>query len=63
MTKRSDRPFGRKYSGGASKPFWARVKRLQKTDAHRELYSLGCALQDLEERVLRALEGAEAGDR
>lgn len=48
----------RHYSGSTSEWFWERVKAL---DASRqdEVYSLGCALQDLESRTMAALENAE----
>jgi hypothetical protein len=54
-----DRPQARHYSGDGSHWFWDRVKQLPDT-SHREVYSLGCALQDLENRAMRALENAEA---
>ena len=46
------------YSGDASEKFWARVNALE-GEEHAVLYSLGCVLQDLEERVLRQLANAE----
>lgn len=53
MTK----PFEQQYSGDASREFWRTVNSLP--DAKQgELYSLGCALQDLEGRVITALNNA-----
>jgi hypothetical protein len=55
-------PLGNRYSGPKSKAFWARVKKIPysgQNTCHGEVYSLGCALQDLEERVLSALQRAE----
>ncbi len=49
-----------RYYGKESEHFWATVNALKKKD-HGELYSLGCALQDLEHRVLVALENAKNG--
>lgn len=43
------------YSGNASKPFWGIVHSLKKDADRQELYSLGVALQNHEEHVLRAL--------
>ena len=48
------------YSGEGSKQFWKRVdnKKLSLEDRNY-LYTLGCILQDVESRVLRALTEAE----
>ena len=43
------------YSGNASKPFWGIVHSLKNDADRQELYSLGVALQNHEEHVLRAL--------
>jgi len=51
-----------KYSGPGSRTFWARVNAIPysgQPTSHLVVYSLGCALQDLEERVLSALHRAE----
>ena len=51
-----------RYSGALSKEFWKRVNsipRCGQATSHGEIYSLGCALQDLEGRVLSALQRAE----
>ena len=50
--------LGRRYSGLLSRKFWARVNRLP-ADEQQATYVMGCMLQDLEERVLRYLTGAE----
>lgn len=47
------------YSGNGSKQFWLRVNSLKKDTDREVLYSLGCALQDLEDRVLNQLQNAE----
>jgi hypothetical protein len=52
------RKIRRKYSGPGSLWFWNRVKKLP-DESHDEVYALGCALQDLEERVLNSLAQAE----
>lgn len=52
---------GAKYSGKESEKFWKRlanVRRRNKVTAAM-LYEVACALQDIEYRVLRALETAE----
>lgn len=50
-----------RYSGALSKPFWKAMHRLCKTNKIRwaGCYELGCALQDLEGRVLASLARAE----
>jgi hypothetical protein len=48
-----------KYSGQGSARFWIRVGKLKDAADHQELYSLGVALQNLEEQVLRLLLDAE----
>ena len=45
----------RRYSGQLSVPFWDLVNSLPRSEGHSEAYSLGCALQDLEGRVLNTL--------
>ncbi len=45
------------YSGRKSKKFWKRVNKLNERQG--ELYSLGVALQNLEEFVLILLDDAE----
>lgn len=45
-----------RYSGDGSKDFWKLVNSLEHPDgAWSELYSLGVALQNLEEQVLQRL--------
>lgn len=46
------------YSGPKSDAFWKVVNSLPREHL-RELYSLGCALQDLEGRVLSTLQLAK----
>ncbi len=46
------------YYGPSSKKFWKRVNALPHSD-NLAVYGLGCALQDLEHRVLVALGNAE----
>jgi hypothetical protein len=50
MTK--GEPLIRQYSGRASVEFWRRVNRCP----NREVYRMGCILQDVESRVLAAIE-------
>lgn len=47
------------YSGDNSKPFWKRVKAIPYSDGQMALYLLGCALQDVEGRMIQALHDAE----
>ncbi len=51
--KRSIAPV---YSGEGSKEFWRRVNAL---DHDEGCYTLGCALQNLEEQMLTLLENCE----
>jgi hypothetical protein len=46
-----------RYSGGKSTKFWKMVNALPDSEQN-ECYSLGCALQDLERRVLSAVNNA-----
>lgn len=48
-----------RYSGKLSRPFWDVVNRHHGTE-HALLYMLGCALQEVEGRMLQALEIANA---
>lgn len=48
-----------KYSGDASNKFWRRVNRLKNPGARSMCFELACALQDIEYRLLRALDVAE----
>lgn len=50
----------RHYSGGSSHRFWDRVKAIPRNQGGETAYALGCALQDLEGRVMAYLEQAEA---
>lgn len=56
-------PERRKYShiSPESRDFWKRIDALREISSNRwrECFSLGGALQDLEERTLKALEEAE----
>ena len=58
MSKRKPR---RRYSGKGvySWEFWRRVNALPRNEGGETAYVLGCALQDLEERVLKYLDNAE----
>lgn len=49
----------RKYSGDGSVRFWKRVNALPRSQGGETAYMLGCALQDLEARVLIYLDNAE----
>lgn len=60
LAKRKD--FQPRYGGDLSKEFWKRVNKLPRSEAG-EVYSLGCALQDLESRVVNALNNAERKQR
>jgi hypothetical protein len=48
-----------KYSGPGSNGFWRRVMRIKNPHAKAMCFELGCALQDIEYRLLRAMEIAE----
>ncbi len=48
-----------KYSGPASEKFWRRVNRIKDKQRRTMCYQLGCALQDVEYRVLQTIELAE----
>ena len=52
-----------RYSGPNSAPFWSRVAKLKDERDHASLYSLGCAIQNLEEYVLQQLANAEPHPR
>ena len=52
------RPPQPHYSGKASVAFWRRINRLPEPE-QRVIYAFGCALQDVERRVLRVLDAAE----
>jgi hypothetical protein len=52
-------PEVRHYGGNGSHWFWNRVWALKDKAAHRELYSCGVLLQNLEGSVMRWLENAE----
>ena len=43
------------YSGKASKDFWDAVKIIKNESDRQEIYSLGVALQNLEEYVIKRL--------
>jgi hypothetical protein len=47
------------YSGDNSREFWQRIKSVPRA-YWCECYQLGCALQNLEEQVLRRLNYAES---
>jgi hypothetical protein len=51
-----------KYSGKLSQPFWEAVNKLPRSE-NAVVYSLGCALQDLESRVLTALRNAQNSNK
>jgi hypothetical protein len=48
-----------KYSGATSNPFWQRLSRIKDRRARAMCYEVACALQDIEYRLLRAMEMAE----
>ena len=45
-------------SGPQSKKFWKNIKSLKNADVKLPIYSMGCALQNFEERVLQELQNA-----
>jgi len=49
------------YRGDLSKQFWRRVNQLD--DKENVLYLMGCALQDIEGRMLQAIESRESCKR
>ncbi len=51
------------YSGENSEPFWARVNAIPRSEGYIALYLLGCALQDVEGRMIQALQDAEENRR
>ena len=50
--------FPRRYSGPRSEPFWHVINSLDGDD-RKTLYLLGCALQDIEGRVMQLLTDAQ----
>ena len=52
-----------KYSGPNSNSFWRRVRRIKDRRTMAMCFELGCALQDIEYRLLRAMEIAEKPKR
>lgn len=48
-----------KYSGPASNKFWRRLNRITNRQTHAMCFEVACALQDIEYRLLRAVEIAE----
>jgi len=46
------------YSGNASKKFWEAVNSIKNKANRQEVYSLGVALQNLEEYVLRQMHNS-----
>ena len=44
------------YSGKISKEFWCLVKKIKSESDHQEIYSLGVALQNMENYVLMRLK-------
>lgn len=67
VTKRTKTPKPRKlapkYSGDLSKNFWRRVRSLYDGGDYatwKRLYGMGCRLQNLEGKVLKALNEAVA---
>jgi hypothetical protein len=52
-----------KYSGPDSNGFWRRITRLKDSRDKSMCFELGCALQDIEYRLLRAMEIAEKPKR
>ena len=51
---------GRHYSGYGSAGFWTRIHALPRNEGGETAYVLGCALQDLELRVMTYLENCES---
>lgn len=51
------------YSGNGSRSFWARIHREPDPERRRTLYLLGCALQDMEGRMLQLLAPAADPDQ
>jgi hypothetical protein len=49
--------------GNSSRQFWGRVNNLDYEKDGKWIYIMGCMLQDLESRVLRALCEAEEAQR
>jgi hypothetical protein len=52
-----------KYSGPDSNSFWLRVRHIKDRRSRIMCFELGCALQDIEYRLLRAMEVAEKPKR
>lgn len=48
-----------KYSGDSSNPFWKRINKIKDETQQAVCYEFGCALQELEYRVLRVIQIAE----
>jgi hypothetical protein len=51
------------YSGENSTAFWRRVNAIPKTEGGSVLYVMGCALQDIEGRMLGVLDELEQARR
>ncbi len=53
------KPIECQYSGTASKNFWETVSQIKDKSDHQEIYSLGVALQNMEDYVLKQLHFAQ----
>lgn len=49
-----------RYSGPQSEEFWDVIDKIENDTDRKQLYSLGCDLQNLENSVLRKLEEIKA---
>lgn len=63
MASRKSLYDDRHYSGEASKPWWKRVNRIGSGPRRAAAYGIACALQDMEQRLLRLLDEIERGSR
>ena len=48
-----------KYSGSVSRKFWKRINAIPYSEGGKELYTMGCILQNVEEHVLDELKRHE----
>jgi len=52
----------KRYSGELSRGFWDLINSIENENLHKELYCLGCELQNLEHIVLKKLEEHKHGN-
>ena len=58
-SKKEHQQYQQRYVGSLSEEFWKRVNALPWQEDGQVVYTIGCALQDLECRVVTLLNNAE----